>query len=78
MNSLYEKDWYKASRSVTRSDLTVIESFNVDGIGFIYSPLFISMKTSVGLGLKQERVENISEKYSSFGDANTFRQEFFR
>ncbi len=76
VNSLYEKDWYKAAHSVTRSDLTVIESFHVDGIGYIYSPLFISMKTSVGLGLRQERVENISEKYSSYGDANTFRQEF--
>jgi len=76
VNSLYEKDWYKASHSASRSDLTVIESFHVDGIGFIYSPLFISMKTSVGLGLKQERIDNISEKYSSFGDANTFRQEF--
>ena len=39
LDSLYEKDRNESVSTVSRSDLTVVETFNIKGIGYIYSPL---------------------------------------
>ncbi|MCB2183422.1 MAG: hypothetical protein KQH63_15415 [Desulfobulbaceae bacterium] len=76
VNSLYE--WNKNesdSSSSTRSDLTLFEGMKVTGLGYIYSPLFVSLKTVVGLGLIQERIERDGETYTARGDGHSFLQE---
>ena len=77
VKSLYDWDKNESTTTSTRYDLTVQEFFNVKGYGYIYSPLFVSMKTSLGLGLQQEKVDNDNgDKYTSYGDATQFKQEF--
>ncbi|MBU0910230.1 MAG: hypothetical protein KJ717_11750, partial [Proteobacteria bacterium] len=77
VGSLYEWDKVESTSSSTRSDLTVQEGINGQGLGYIYSPLFISMATSVTLGLQQEQIDNNGIKSSYYdGNANQFKQEF--
>ncbi|MBU4261812.1 MAG: hypothetical protein KKC76_08035 [Proteobacteria bacterium] len=77
VGSLYESDKVESTSTSTRSDLTIQEGLNVQGLGYIYSPLFISMATSVTLGLQQEQIDNNGDKSSYYdGNANQFKQEF--
>ncbi|MEW6290931.1 MAG: hypothetical protein AB1545_13860 [Thermodesulfobacteriota bacterium] len=77
VGSLYEWDKVESTSTSTRSDLTVQEGLNLQGLGYIYSPLFVSMATTVTLGLEQEQIDNNGDKSSYYdGDANQFRQEF--
>ncbi|MEW6520645.1 MAG: hypothetical protein AB1461_14665 [Thermodesulfobacteriota bacterium] len=77
VGSLYEWDKVESTSTSTRSDLTIQEGLNVQGLGYIYSPLFVSMATSVTLGLQQEQLDNNGDKSSYYdGEANQFKQEF--
>lgn len=77
MGSLYEWDKVESTSTSTRSDLIVQEGLNGQGLGYIYSPLFVSMATSVTLGLQQEQIDNNGQKSSYYdGNANQFKQEF--
>lgn len=77
VRSLYEQDKNRSNSATTkRSDLDIIESLNLEGFGYIFSPLFVSMKTTLGIGLEQEEIDNNGTKSSTFGEANSFSQEF--
>jgi hypothetical protein len=77
VGSLYEWDKVESSTTSTRSDLTIQEGISVQGLGYIYSPLFVSMLTDVTLGLQQEQLDNNGEKSSYYdGNANQFKQVF--
>ncbi len=77
VNSLYEKNRIKAKRADTsRTDLTIQEGLNLTGLGYIYSPLFVVLNTSVTLGLEQERTDHNGQKYSALSDATQFKQQF--
>jgi len=77
VGSLYEWDKVESTSTSSRSDLTVQEGLNTQGLGYIYSPLFVSLATSVTLGLQQEQIDNNGDKSSYYdGSANQFKQEF--
>jgi hypothetical protein len=79
IGSLYEWDKTESSSTPTstRSDLTIQEGISAQGLGYIYSPLFVSLLTDVTLGLQQEQVDNNGEKSSYYdGNANQFKQTF--
>lgn len=76
IKSLYEQDRTKSRNTSSRSDSTFVEAITFSGLGYIYNPLFISMRTSVGLGLKQERIRTARATHSSIGDATTFSHMF--
>lgn len=60
--------------------LKLQEHIVLNGYGYIYSPLFISMKTSAALGLKQNRFKrsnnNVSTSSSRRADATNFSHMF--
>jgi hypothetical protein len=77
VGSLYEWDKVESSTTSTRSDLTIQEGISVQGLGYIYSPLFVSLLTDVTLGLQQEQQDNNGQKSSYYdGNANQFKQVF--
>ncbi|MBI5558014.1 MAG: hypothetical protein HY885_10275 [Deltaproteobacteria bacterium] len=77
IGGLYEKDEVEARRSSTRQDYLLQEGVSVKGLGYIYSPLFVSLATTLGLGLKQEEMRNSGGRDESFsGWAHNFKQEF--
>lgn len=77
VGSLYEWDKVESTATSSRSDLTVQEGLNTQGLGYIYSPLFVSLATSVTLGLQQEQIDDNGDKSSYYdGNANQFKQEF--
>lgn len=75
--SLYESDT-SSSRANTnkRSEWTMQESLSLEGLGFLYSPLFISMQTTVSFGLQQDTIKRNGDKFSTSGDANQFKHVF--
>lgn len=77
IESLYEKNTVSSEdNSRKQSDFTVQEGLGLQGLGYIYSPLFISMQTSLSLGLQQERLRKDGDTASTKGDANQFKQVF--
>lgn len=73
VKALYEED--QADKS-TRKDLTIQEGLGVQGYGYIYSPLFISMATSLGFGFQQVREEHNGEDDRENSYLTSFKQEF--
>lgn len=76
IDSLFEHDRNEAVSTTSRSDTTFLEYLNLQGLGYIYSPLFVSMASSLSLGLKQERIDNNGDTYRSNGYATRYKQEF--
>ena len=77
IRGLYESDSTTSDKnSYKRKKLTFQEGLGMAGLGYIYSPLFISMKTSVSFGLKQERLSRDDTTEEKYGDANQFKHVF--
>jgi hypothetical protein len=77
MRGLYERDKTSSGNNSRKNkELTFQEGLGVKGLGYIYSPLFISMQTSVGFGLLQERITRDDSSETKYGDANQFKQVF--
>ena len=77
VQGLYEENKTSSQDNThKRSDLTIQEAIGFDGLGYIYSPLFVSMHTSVSLGLEQERIRQDSNNTTRYSDANQFKQVF--
>ena len=76
-SGLYEENKTSSqTKSTKRSELTIQEGIGFDGLGYIYSPLFVSMHTSLSLGLEQNRIRKDSFNQTKYSDANQFKQVF--
>jgi len=77
IRGLYERTKNESGNNSRKNkQLTLQEGLGVKGLGYIYSPLFISMMTSVTFGLQQERITRNDDSETRFGDANQFKQTF--
>lgn len=77
IRGLYERDKSSSgNNSHKNKELTFQEGLGVKGLGYIYSPLFISMQTELGFGLQQERITRNDDTETQYGDANQFKQVF--
>lgn len=77
MRGLYERaTTTSGTNSRKNKALTLQEGLSVTGLGYIYSPLFISMQTSVSFGLQQEKISLNDDTETQYGDANQFKQVF--
>ena len=77
MRGLYESTATESGvRKVENTSSTLQEGLGIEGLGYIYSPLFISMQTSATFGFQQQRRSRDDYTDSQYGDANQFKQVF--
>ncbi len=77
VKGIYEEDRISGDVNRNARDFLMQEGFSTKGYGYIYSPLFVTMETAIGLGLQQERIDNNGETYSYYdGNATQFKQRF--
>ncbi|MFH1218056.1 MAG: hypothetical protein V1706_16300 [Pseudomonadota bacterium] len=77
IQGLYERVRVSGDSNRTNQDFLLQEGFSTKGYGYIYSPLFVILETSVGLGLEQENINKNGNSYSYYdGTATQFNQRF--
>lgn len=77
IQGIYERDRISGDNNRTSQDFLMQEGISTKGYGYIYSPLFVSLETSVGLGLQQENIDNNGKTESYYdGNATQFKQRF--
>ena len=77
IEGIYEEERTTGNYGRKEQDFLMQELLGTKGLGYIYSPLFITLETYVGLGLQQERIDNNGDTSSySDGNATRFKQVF--
>ncbi len=62
-------------RSNSYQNINFQEYFHANGIGFVYSPSFISLLSDISIGLQQESKEGDNLSYKNYSGMLGFRQE---